>query len=87
MVEALATFDVALELNSSLDRLDATREVVTTAVNRGVQIVINSDSHHTTDLERLYFGALLAEDLGLKQDQILNAQPYENFLEWLEQRS
>ncbi len=87
VVEALATFDVALELNSSLDRLDATREVVTTAVNRGVQIVINSDSHHTTDLERLYFGALLAEDLGLKQDQILNAQPYENFLEWLEQRS
>lgn len=86
VIEALHKFNVALEINSSLDRLDATREITLMAAERGVPLVINSDSHHTSDLERLYFGALLAEDMQLDASDILNAKTYLEFDVWLKSR-
>ena len=61
VLEALAHFDVALEVNGALQRLDAASDVVRKAVDRGVKLVIKSDSHHTSELGRMEYGVLTAQ--------------------------
>jgi len=69
VLEALIHFDVALEINGSLNRLDAAADVVRRAVDRGVKLVINTDSHHTSELGRMEYGVLTAQRGWAPKDQ------------------
>ncbi|HUF84653.1 MAG TPA: DNA polymerase/3'-5' exonuclease PolX [Acidimicrobiia bacterium] len=87
VIEALHHFDVALEVNGALDRLDAASDVVRKAVDRGVKLVINTDSHHTSELGRMEYGVLTAQRGWCPHDQVVNTWPREQFLEWIAART
>ncbi len=83
VLEALAMFDVALEVNGALQRLDAASSVVRRAVDRGVKLVINTDSHHTSELGRMEYGVLTAQRGWAPRDLVVNTWPRDRFLEWV----
>jgi len=83
VIEALAHFDVALEINGSLNRLDAAADVVRQAVQRGVKLVINTDSHHTSELGRMEYGVLTAQRGWVPRDLVVNSWDRERFLSWV----
>ncbi len=82
VLEALAHFDVALEVNGALQRLDAASDVVRKAVDRGVKLVINTDSHHTSELGRMEYGVLTAQRGWAPRELVVNTWPRDRFMEW-----
>src|SRR4051794_32822323 len=60
VLEAAARNKVAMELNAYPDRLDLCDRHLRMAKQRGVKIVINTDSHHTTHMEKIRYGVLQA---------------------------
>ncbi len=83
VLEALFQFDVALEINGSLSRLDASADVVRRAVDRGVKLVINTDSHHTSELGRMEYGVLTAQRGWAPREQVVNTWDRDRFLRWV----
>ncbi len=86
VLEALAVTGVALEINGALDRLDATAEVSRQAMAVGVDVVIDTDSHHTRDLVRMNYGVEYARRGWVTTDRVVNARPTDDFLSWMESR-
>ncbi|MCP3854804.1 MAG: DNA polymerase/3'-5' exonuclease PolX [Actinomycetia bacterium] len=84
VIEALAQFDVALEINGALQRLDAGADVVRRAVDRGVKLVINTDSHHTSELGRMEYGVLTGQRGWLPRDLVINTWERDRFLDWVD---
>ena len=76
---AAAKHKVAMELNSYPDRLDLNDVHLRQAKQRGVKIVINTDSHHTSHLEKIRYGILQARRAWLTKDDVLNTLPVERF--------
>jgi len=86
ILEALAVTGVALEINGALDRLDATAEVARMAMAEGVEVVIDTDSHHVGDLVRMSYGVLYAQRGWVTTDRVLNARPVAQVREWVAAR-
>lgn len=86
VVEALAVTGVALEVNGALDRLDATAEVVRQAMSAGVNMVIDTDSHHPSDLVRMSYGVEHARRGWVTRDRVVNAFGTDQFLDWVSDR-
>jgi len=86
ILEALAVTGVALEINGALDRLDATAEVARRAMAEGVEVVIDTDSHHVGDLVRMSYGVLYAQRGWVTTDSVLNAGPVAKVREWVAAR-
>ena len=82
VLDALVANDVALEINGALDRLDAASDVVRRAVDRGVKLVINTDSHHTSELGRMEYGVLTAQRGWTPKELVVNTWPQRRFLQW-----
>jgi DNA polymerase (family 10) len=74
-----AKHKVAMELNAYPDRLDLNDVHLRQAKQQGVKIVINTDSHHTSHLEKIRFGVLQARRAWLTKDDVLNTLPAERF--------
>jgi DNA polymerase (family 10) len=70
---------VAMELNSYPDRLDLNDVHLRQAKQRGVKIVINTDSHHTSHLDKIRYGIMQARRAWLTKDDVLNTLPAEKF--------
>lgn len=87
VLEALAATGVALEINGALDRLDATSDVVRRAMAEGVNLVIDTDSHHIRDLRRMEYGVLYAQRGWATPDRVINTWPLDRLLEWCSLRS
>lgn len=83
VLEALVAHDVALEINGALQRLDAASDVVRQAVAAGVKLVINTDSHHTSELGRMEYGVLTAQRGWAPREQVVNSWERERFLAWI----
>ena len=79
ILDAAARHKVALELNAYPDRLDLCDRHLRMAKQRGVKVVINTDSHHTSHLEKIRFGVLQARRAWLTRHDVLNTLPVENF--------
>ncbi|HJS59419.1 MAG TPA: DNA polymerase/3'-5' exonuclease PolX [Vicinamibacteria bacterium] len=73
----------AIEINAALGRLDASSEVLFRARGMPVTFVISTDTHHTRELARMEWGALLATRGWVDPDRVVNLRPRERFLEWL----
>ncbi|MEL6984530.1 MAG: PHP domain-containing protein, partial [Actinomycetota bacterium] len=82
VLDALVANDVALEINGALDRLDAASDVVRRAVDRGVKLVINTDSHHTSELGRMEYGVLTAQRGWAPKELVVNTWAQDTFLRW-----
>jgi DNA polymerase (family X) len=76
----------AIEINAALGRLDASSEVLFRARGLPVTFVINTDTHHTRELARMEWGALLATRGWVDPARVVNLRPREQFLEWLRAR-
>jgi DNA polymerase (family 10) len=70
---------VAMELNAYPDRLDLCDRHLRLAKQHGVKIVINTDSHHTSHMEKIRFGVLQARRAWLTKDDVLNTLPLQKF--------
>src|SRR5208283_2642340 len=70
---------VAMELNAYPDRLDLNDVHLRQAKQRGVKIVINTDAHHTSHLDKIRYGILQARRAWLTKDDVLNTRPAERF--------
>jgi DNA polymerase (family X) len=86
VLEGLAVTGVALEINGALDRLDATTEVARQGMAAGVDFVIDTDSHHVSDLRRMDYGVLYAQRAWVTKERVVNTREPEDFLEWARRR-
>jgi DNA polymerase (family 10) len=72
----------AIEINGSLERLDASVEVLRLARQRRVALVLTSDAHHESELGRIQFAALNAERASVSPEQVVNTWPAPRLLDW-----
>lgn len=79
VLKAAAKHKVAMELNAYPDRLDLNDRHLRMAKERGVKIVINTDSHHTSHMEKIRYGILQARRAWLTKADVLNTLPAEKF--------
>ncbi len=79
VLRAAAQKKVAMELNAYPDRLDLCDRHLHRAKELGVKIVINTDSHHTTHMEKIRYGVVQARRAWLTKDDVLNTLPAAKF--------
>lgn len=79
VLQAAARNKVAMELNAYPDRLDLCDRHLRQAKQAGVKIVINTDSHHTTHMEKIRYGVLQARRAWLTAGDVLNTLPVDQF--------
>jgi DNA polymerase (family 10) len=79
ILKAAAKHKVAMELNSYPDRLDLNDVHLRQAKLHGVKIVINTDSHHTSHMEKIRYGILQARRAWLTKEDVLNTLPAQKF--------
>ena len=79
IIKAAGERKVAMELNSYPDRLDLSDRHLRLAKQHGVKIVINTDSHHTSHLDKIRYGILQARRAWLTKDDVLNTLPAQKF--------
>jgi DNA polymerase (family X) len=79
VLKAAAKHKVAMELNSYPERLDLNDVHLRMAKQHGVKIVINTDSHHTSHMEKLRYGMTQARRAWLTKDDVLNTLPLQKF--------
>jgi DNA polymerase (family 10) len=79
VLKAAAQKKVAMELNAYPDRLDLCDRHLRLAKQYGVKIVINTDSHHTSHLDKIRYGVLQARRAWLTKADVLNTLPPDKF--------
>jgi DNA polymerase (family 10) len=79
ILKAAAERQVAMELNAYPDRLDLCDRHLRLAKQYGVKIVINTDSHHSSHLDKIRYGVLQARRAWLTKDDVLNTLPAQQF--------
>ena len=79
VLKAAARHKVAMELNSYPDRLDLNDVNLRQAKQQGVKIVINTDSHHISHMEKIRYGILQARRAWLTKEDVLNTLAPDKF--------
>ena len=79
VLTAAAKHKVAMELNAYPDRLDLNDVNLRQAKQHGVKIVINTDAHHTSHMEKIRYGVLQARRAWLTKEDVLNTLPAPKF--------
>jgi DNA polymerase (family 10) len=79
VLKAAAQKKVAVELNAYPDRLDFGDRNLRLAKQHGVKIVINTDSHHTSHMDKIRFGISQARRAWLTTADVLNTLPLQQF--------
>ncbi|HKY20671.1 MAG TPA: DNA polymerase/3'-5' exonuclease PolX [Vicinamibacterales bacterium] len=79
LIEAAASAGVALEINSQVDRLDLSDAHAKAARDRGVKIVVSTDSHSTGGFRLMKWGVQVARRAWLRREDVLNTRPVEEF--------
>jgi DNA polymerase (family 10) len=79
VLAAAAKHKVAMELNSYPDRLDLNDVNLRQAKQQGVKVVINTDSHHTSHMDKIRYGILQAKRAWLTKGDVLNTLPAPQF--------
>jgi DNA polymerase (family X) len=80
VLDACAKHGVAMECNSYPDRLDLKDVYLRMCKERGVKVVISTDSHSTGNLQYIKYGVLTARRGWLGKADVLNTLPPEQFL-------
>jgi DNA polymerase (family X) len=82
--EAAEKTETALEINGALPRLDLSVEALRRVRARNVPLVLTSDAHHASELDRIGFAARNAERASIDPERVVNTWPAERLLSWLE---
>jgi len=76
-------YNIALEINAWPSRLDLPDTMVKQAVQNGVKLIINTDSHAVWQMNLMKFGIAVARRGWATKDDILNTMHYNEFIKWL----
>lgn len=76
---AAAKAGVAMEHNAYPDRLDLRDLHLRIAKSKGVKFVVNTDSHHTSHMEKIRYGVLQLRRAWLTKGDVLNTLPVTEF--------
>jgi DNA polymerase (family X) len=87
VLQACAKHGVAMECNSYPDRLDLKDVYLRMCKDRGVKVVISTDSHNTANLSFIRYGVTMARRGWLEKDDVINALPTTEFLAALRPKS
>jgi DNA polymerase (family X) len=79
VLKAAAKAGVAMEHNAYPDRLDLNDVHLRMAKERGVKIVINTDAHHTSHMDKIKYGVLQLRRAWLTKEDVLNTLPPDKF--------
>ena len=79
LIDAAAGAGVALEINSQVDRLDLCDTHAKRAREKGVKLVVNTDSHSRGGFRLLKWGVLVARRAWLTSGDVLNTRSVEDF--------
>jgi DNA polymerase (family X) len=80
ILDAAARHEVAMECNSYPDRLDLTDIYLRMCKERGVKVVIDTDSHNTLHLPFIRYGVTMARRGWLEKANVINTLPVDQFL-------
>ncbi len=80
ILEACAKHGVAMECNSYPDRLDLKDVYLRMCKERGVKVVISTDSHTASNLSFIRYGVTMARRGWLEKREVINTLPAEGFL-------
>jgi DNA polymerase (family X) len=80
ILDACAKQGVAMECNSYPDRLDLRDVYLRMCKQRGVKVVISTDSHSTGNLAYIRYGVTMARRGWLEKADVINTLPVEQFL-------
>jgi len=83
VLQAARDTGTALEINASPERLDLRDTHAYRAREMGIPLVINTDSHHHTHLDKRRFGVAVARRAWCRPDDILNTMSREEFLKFI----
>jgi DNA polymerase (family 10) len=75
-----AKHGVAMECNSYPDRLDLKDVYLRMCKERGVKVVISTDSHNTGNLAYIRYGVTMARRGWLEKKDVINTLPAAGFL-------
>jgi DNA polymerase (family 10) len=84
VLQAAKEHGVAVELNAHPHRLDLKDSHLIRARELGIPVVISTDAHHTRDLDYMRYGVEQARRAGLEPRHVLNTQPLEVLLRFLD---
>ena len=80
VLEACAKHGVAMECNSYPDRLDLKDVYLRMCKERGVKVVISTDSHNAANLSFIRYGVRMARRGWLEKKDVINTLPVGEFL-------
>lgn len=80
ILDACAKHGVAMECNSYPDRLDLKDVYLRMCKERGVKVVISTDSHNTGNLAFIRYGVTTARRAWLTRGDVINTLPVNEFL-------
>jgi len=83
VLQAARDTGTALEINASPERLDLRDTHAYRAREMGIPLVINTDSHHHTHLDKRRFGVAVARRAWCRPEDILNTMSREGFLKFI----
>jgi DNA polymerase (family 10) len=80
VLDACAKHGVAMECNSYPDRLDLKDVYLRMCKQRGVKVVISTDSHTASNLSFIKYGVTMARRGWLEKKDVINTLPLEEFV-------
>jgi DNA polymerase (family 10) len=80
ILNACAKHGVAMECNAYPDRLDLKDVYLRMCKERGVKVVISTDSHDARALANIHYGVTMARRAWLTCKDVINTLPVEQFL-------
>jgi DNA polymerase (family 10) len=87
VLDACAKHGVVMECNSYPDRLDLKDVYLRMCKERGVKVVISTDSHSTANLSFIRHGVTMARRGWLEKKDVINTLPTTEFLAALRPKS
>src|SRR5258708_24828295 len=75
VLDACAKHGVVMECNSYPDRLDLKDVYLRMCKERGVKVVISTDSHVASNLSFIRYGVVMARRGGLEKKDVINTVP------------
>lgn len=86
VIDAAIKHHVALEIDGQPARLDLFDYYCKMAKDRGAKFTVDSDSHHTLQMEYLDYGIAVAKRGWLEKKDVLNTLPLEKLMKYWEKK-
>jgi len=86
IAHAAAANGTFLEINASWQRLDLKDVHARSALSAGADLVIDTDAHHTDQLDQMRFGVITARRAGATKNRVVNCLPLKDLRRRIEKK-